>query len=102
MNQPLTKRTRQLIELIADQSVKVRVVALFEKDCALFGPPTTEVWERVRFSVIKLAMEGSEMLAVGEDLYRIDTRDLLVNADFADDPGAHEKWCRSLLDGPDA
>lgn len=102
MNQPLTQRTHQLIERIADPSVRARVVALFEKDCALCGPPTTEAWERVRFSVIKLAMEGLEMLTVGEELYRIDTRDLLVNAEFADDVRAHETWCASLLDDPDA
>ena len=47
-------------------------------------------------------MEGSDMLAVGEELYRIDTRDLLVNAEFADDARAHETWCTSLLDGPEA
>jgi hypothetical protein len=99
---PITKRTHQLIELIFDQAIKARVLALFENDTALFGPPTVEVLERVRFSVLKLAMQGPEQLKVAEELYRIDTRDLLVNAEFANDARAHEKWCKSLLDGPDA
>jgi len=102
MIQPLTRRTRQLIELISDQTAKTRVLALFETDGALFGPPTVEVWERVRFAVIKLAMRGPESLGVAEALYRIDTRDLLVNAEFANDLRAHEQWCKGRLERPDA
>ncbi|NOS82559.1 MAG: hypothetical protein E8D46_00225 [Nitrospira sp.] len=97
-----TKRTYQLIELISDRAIKARVLALFENDAALFGPPTLEVLERVSFSVLKLAMQGPEQLKVAEELYRIDTRDLLMNAEFANDVRAHEKWCKSLLDDPDA
>lgn len=102
MIQPLTHRTRQLVELISDQAAKARVLALFETDAALFGPPTVEVWERVRFAVIRLAMQGPQALGAAEALYRIDTRDLLVNAEFADDLKAHEKWCKSLLERPAA
>ena len=93
----MTARTRQLIELIDDPAVRAEVTALFENDGALYGPPTAEVLEHVRFSVIKLAMQGPKMLQVAGELYRVDTRDLLVNAEFADDLTAHEKWCESML-----
>ncbi len=70
---------------------------MFEYDGALYGPPTVEVLERVRFSVIKLAMQGPRLFKVAAELFHIDTRDLLVEAEFADDPIAHEEWCRSML-----
>ena len=97
MGNALTDRTRQLIRLIDDLSIQAEVKMLFKNNGALYGPPTTEVMERVRFSVIKLAMQGPEMFKVAAELYRVDTRDLLVNAEFANDLMAHEKWCQSLL-----
>jgi hypothetical protein len=97
MSQPLTNRTKQLIERIADQSVKAEILALFESEGALYGPPTVEVLERVRFSVVKLAMQGHEKFKGAERLYRTDTRDLLVAAGFANDLKAHENWCETIL-----
>ena len=102
MNQPLTTRTRLLVELVTDEAIKARVLALFESEGALFGPPTVEVFERVRFSVIKLALQDRKMLKVAESQYRIDTRDLLVSAGFANDLRAHEDWCESILRNIDA
>lgn len=71
---------------------------IFEKSGALYGPPTPGVIERVRFAVIKLAMQGSENLEMAETLYCTDTRDLLVCAGFANRLDAHEIWCKSVLD----
>jgi len=97
MNHPLTERTRQLIERITDEAIKTRILALFENEGAFYGPPTIKVWERVFFAVIKVALQGSEGFKNAEDLYRIDTRDLLVSAGFADDLAVHEKWCQTIL-----
>jgi hypothetical protein len=96
MNPPLTRRTRQLIELITDEAVKARVLALFASPVKAFGPP-----ERSWFAVIKLAMAGPEHLKNAEEWYRIDPRDLLMNAGFAFDLDAHEVWCRSVLQNAD-
>lgn len=96
MNPPLTPRTRQLIELITDEAAKARVLALFTSPVEAFGPP-----ERIWFAVIKLAMEGRQHLKNAEAWYRIDPRDLLMNAGFGFDPDAHEDWCESVLQNPD-
>lgn len=94
-----TTRTVQLLEQIRDLPIRTRVAALFQDDCALYASPTPEVLERVRFAVIKLAMEGPLQTALAERLYHTDTRDLLVCAGFGNDPEAHESWCRAVLEG---
>ena len=96
MNPPLTHRTRQLIELITDEAVKARILALFASPVEVFGSP-----ERIRFAVIKLAMAGPEHLKSAEEWYRIDPRDLLMNAGFGFDLDAHEDWCKSVLQNQD-
>jgi len=85
MSTPLTDRTRLLITRIPDPTLRAKVAGLLQEDCALYGPPTIEVLERVRFAVIKLAMQGANMFDIAAQLFRSDTRDLLVNAEFADD-----------------
>ncbi len=97
MGKELTERTQRLIALIDSPDVRAQVTALFETEAALYGPPRVEVLERVRFAVIKLALQGPQMLRVAAELFRVDARDLLVNAGFADDLEAHEKWCKAIL-----
>jgi hypothetical protein len=102
MNQPLTKRTQQLIDLVTDETTKARILALFATKGSLGdGPLPIQGLERFRFAVIKLAMEGPEQMKLAEDLWRIDYRDLLMNADFGYDLNAHEDWCKSLLQESD-
>lgn len=96
-----TIRTQQLIEMIDNAIVQAKIIELFDSEGALYGPPTVEVSERVRFSVIKLAMQGLEMYEVAAELFRVDTRDLLVMARFADDLTAHERWCEEMLSAKD-
>ena len=95
----LSARTVQLLDLIRRPGVRARVESLFRTEAALYGPPTVEVMEQVRFAVIKLALETPEALGSVEELYRVDTRDLLVWAGFAQDIYAHEAWCRSMAPG---
>ena len=97
----LTERTKLLIEKVPDQAVQGKLVALFEKDAALFGPPTTDVLERVRFAAIRLAFEGERQFEIASNLYIIDTRDLLMCAEFANDVHAHENWCHKVLEQAD-
>lgn len=101
MGQTLTDRTQKLINLIGDPAIQYEVLALFETDAALYGPPTTEVLERVRFAVIKLAMQGRQMFDAAATLYQIDARDLLINAGFTSDLKAHDRWCESILQRKD-
>jgi hypothetical protein len=101
MDRPLNDRTRRLISLVGNSALQSQIVGLFKEDGALYGPPTDEVIERVRFAVIKLAMQGEKMFDVATQLFRIDTRDLLVSAEFANDLHAHEKWCETMLEVED-
>ena len=97
MSHPLTERTKLLIELIGEPKIQTQIINLFEDDGALYGPPTVEVLERVRFSVIKLAMEGPEMFKIATDLFKKDTRDLLMNAGFGNSVTEHEAWCEEIF-----
>jgi hypothetical protein len=97
---PLTHRTKQLIALVGDASLQSKMMKLFEEDGALYGPPTTDVLERVRFAVIKLAMSKGSTFDLAARLYRIDTRDLLLEAEF-EDPRAHQQWCDAMLKDSD-
>jgi hypothetical protein len=54
-------------------------------------PPITERTRQL------LALEGDLALSAAEELYRVDVRDLLVNAEFATDVRAHERWCDAQL-----
>ena len=94
MGKELTERTQRLIALIDSPDVRAQVTALFETEAEL-------VSERLRFAVIKLALQGPQMFRVAAELFRVDWRDLLVNAGFADDLEAHEKWCKAVLTARD-
>jgi len=99
MQVELTERTQRLLDRIGDEAARARLLALFHRQGALYGPPTEAVLERVRFAVIKLAMEGPARLEYAEQLYRIDTRDLLMAAGFGTSLRAHESWCEDVLGG---
>lgn len=53
--------------------------------------------ERYRFAALKLSEGRLDKLRAAVELARIDWRDLLVNAGFADDVRTHERW---LADEP--
>ncbi len=87
--------------MIADETTRNRIETLFKEEAALFGPTTEVVIERIRFAVIKLSLQNAasvvrDCLSIAETLYRTDTRDLLMVAEFVslDD---HEAWAASML-----
>jgi hypothetical protein len=99
----LTQRTQRLLDLLPDDATRARVLAIFADQGALYGPPVPAVLERVRFAVIRLALDGPAQLEAAENLYRTDARDLLMAAGFGEELVAHDKWCASVLpatDGP--
>lgn len=51
----------------------------------------------ISFTFPATALEGDLALSAAEELYRVDVRDLLVNAEFAIDARAHERWCDARL-----
>lgn len=48
--------------------------------------------ERIRFAALKLSDGDLPALRSAVDLANTDWRDLLVAAEFADDPNAHQSW----------
>lgn len=59
----------------------------------LFGNAATPVsLERIRFAAIRMSGGDLEHLRRAIELAQTDWRDLLVAANFADDPGAHRRW----------
>lgn len=98
MTEPLSERTKHLVDLIAQSALRADVLTLLSMPSALYGPPTSAVYERIRFSVIKLVLEsGRRGLEFANRTYLEDSRDLLVGAGFADDIHAHDAWADSML-----
>jgi hypothetical protein len=52
--------------------------------------------ERIRFAVLKLAIESDSGLDAALNLVSRDWRDLLMSAGFGDDLNAHVKWFESV------
>ena len=48
--------------------------------------------ERIRFAALKLSQGSVQKLHEAIGLAKVDWRDLLVDADFADDTNAHKRW----------
>lgn len=104
-SEPLTERTQKLLALIADETTRNRIETLFKEEAAMFGPPTEAVIERIRFAVIKLALQNASngrstvknRLNNIEALYRADTRDLLMVAEFFQVKD-HDVWAASMLE----
>jgi predicted outer membrane protein len=92
----LSLRTSQLIDQISDTTLRQQVLTLLSNNAALFGPPTPEMLDQAHFAVIKLAMAGPRGFERAGSLHMLDTRDLLVNAEFANETKAREKWYRSI------
>ena len=48
--------------------------------------------ERIRLSALRLSEGQLEKLSQANDLAQLDWRDLLMAADFGEDPKVHERW----------
>ncbi|RYX89388.1 MAG: hypothetical protein EOO28_33160 [Comamonadaceae bacterium] len=95
MRNELTARTEALISQLFAPEEQRHVRAMLSAECnqdALGCAGWTESdMERIWFAILKLASEGQEIKAVAR-LARTDWRDVLVQAQFATDLNAHEKW----------
>ena len=69
MAYPLSNRTKELIKYIEDKSLRNELRNLFKDSGALYGQPTTETLERVRFAVIKLTTEKPNKYKLISDLF---------------------------------
>lgn len=91
----LTRKTEEHIEAVFPSRTK-EVSALLISECGNNLPFLADAdalqLERVRFAVLKISEGDWPKLLDAVDLAKIDWRDLLAAAEFADDPRAHLRW----------
>ena len=97
----LSDRTQQLIDAIFPDEVKEKAIHHIQYECAQNLPfmdeATPEDLERIRFAVIKISDRNIDELVRAISLASVDWRDVLVEADFANDIAVHEKWADGVL-----
>jgi hypothetical protein len=94
---PLSELTRMHLTNLFSAASQSEATTLLEEHCGdslpLIGTNATpQSLERVRFAALKLSQGDLTQLRRAVELANLDWRDLLVAADFAQDPGAHLKW----------
>lgn len=92
---PLSEKTRRRLEALFARSDRPLAEALLVKECADNLPcvehATPSSLERVRFAALKMSNGDLGKLAGAVALAKVDWRDLLMGAGFAD-LRAHEAW----------
>jgi hypothetical protein len=101
MTPPLSRLTKQLIEIIFDPAEAVEASQWLEQECGNNLPFCKEYdehqMERIRFAALKLSQGNLLKLLKAIDLARRDWRDLLMAADFGNHLEAHETWAEETL-----
>ena len=99
----LTSNTLRLVRHLFQLEQHAGVVEKLEVECAsdlpFMSDATPESLERIRFAVLKLSKGSAIELARAIALAKVDWRDVLVAAQFANDLRAHEFWLHEELDG---
>jgi hypothetical protein len=96
----LSPNTEYLIHALYKSREAKEIGDILEIDCgteSLGCDGWTPVqMERIRFAVLKLAIESDSGLDAALNLVSRDWRDLLMSAGFGDDLNAHVKWFESV------
>lgn len=98
---PLSPETALLVSILFEPELVSEAVSLLEERCGtnlpfLSGLDSRQL-ERYRFAALKLSEGNLSKLQSAIALAQLDWRDLLVNAEFADDVIAHERWSRDVI-----
>ena len=91
----LSDGTRQRIAALFSADDVHEAERLLREECAgnvHFPIGTPEGLERVRFAALRTSRGELARLRDALRLAQVDWRDLLVEAGFANDPTAHERW----------
>jgi hypothetical protein len=94
---PLVEAVIAKIFTVEDQGV---VSNLIEEQCGNnlpFMKSDNGGVERIRLAVLKLAKGNANELLTCISLAQLDWRDVLINADFANDTKAHLHWAKEIL-----
>src|SRR5262245_12379971 len=94
----LSDRTRRLVEHLFLPQERTAAVALLEAECGANLPfmsrETPESLERIRFAALRLSHGSMAELRRAVSVAKVDWRDVLVAAQFANDLDAHQAWLR--------
>ena len=97
---PLSPGTEQRIALLFAPASQEIVRTILRKECGdnlpFCGKADEIAMERIRFAALKLSDGSLEKLRNAVQLAKIDWRDLLVAAGFANDIHAHNRWLPAL------
>ena len=95
----MSPRARRLVRIL-HPDIWPDAAALLERECGrglpLCADATDDALDRLRFAALKVAAGDAARLREAVELAKVDWRDLLVWAGFADDLGAHRGWAEQL------
>jgi hypothetical protein len=101
---PLTAKVERIAKHIFRADLLITVLHILETECGtnlpLCDDSTPEGMERLRFAALKVSNGDMSLFREAIDLAKLDWRDLLVWAQFADDLDAHNQWAKSILNPP--
>jgi hypothetical protein len=89
---PLSHGTTRRLRLLFESPLHDEATTMLEGLVAPGMGDTPEALERVRFAALRLSKGTLAGLSDARELAHIDWRDLLVAAEFGEDPTAHERW----------
>jgi hypothetical protein len=96
---PLSQNTIELIEKFYPNENKKKVIKILENECAdnlpFLEKASPQKMERFRFAVLKIGKTNFNKLVEAIELGKIDWRDLLVKAKFANSTDAHKLWAKN-------
>jgi hypothetical protein len=94
----LTADTLRLVERLFQPRHRAAVVTTLEGECGsdlpFMSEATSESVERIRFAVLKLSAGSPSKVAETVAVAKVDWRDVLAAAQFANDVQAHAAWFR--------
>ncbi len=97
----LSPRTAELVDAVFAAEEREGARTLLEARCGTNLPVLSGLdpiqLERYRFAAIRVSQGDLKGLEGAISLANTDWRDLLMQADFAHDTQAHERWCANVL-----
>jgi hypothetical protein len=91
---PLTQEAEKRIDLLFEPKYQEMVRTILMRDCGnnLWRKASETEIDRLRFAVLKVSRGSLDRLTGAIELAKIDWRDVLLAAGFANNPQAHRSW----------
>lgn len=97
----LSAKSQKVLCVTFREEMRAAALLFLEQECAdnlpLCEGYDSQQLERVRFAALKLSQGDLVKLAEAVNLAKIDWRDVLVAAGFAESVTAHEQWAKWIL-----